>query len=161
MVKDWADTVFKIFAISETFPFSKLQKDFFQLFKVVDSFKVDLNFIKEAESVLSKLVEGMRIIRFGNEFDDIIDRTHECFFILKQVHDKLLRNSFFQMRELFLSFEKSTIIPIPLHNVRHANEGLMPDIQILNISSSYFLVFVDDDQHFEELKKISFCFNEE
>ena len=128
---------------------------------MINWLRIDLNFFEEVECILSELVEGVRVIRPSNKFDNVIDRTHEGFFILKQIANHLLWDGFFQRWKLFFCFQKPTIIPIPLNHVAHTDQGLMPHTDILNRNMCYILTFVYGDQHFEELKEMSFSINQE
>ena len=98
---------------------------------MVDCFRGDLNFFKKIESILSELVEGMRIVGLSDEFNHIVYGTHERLLILEQIADNLLRDGFLQGGEFFFRFQKPTIIPIPLDDIAHTDQGLMPHADVL------------------------------
>jgi hypothetical protein len=72
-------------------------------------------------------MEGMRIVKFGNEFNDIEEIVSEGVLLLLEVGDEEGGDLFFYLREggvVFVLFS----IPVAFYYVAEIEEGLKTDL---------------------------------
>ena len=64
----------------------------------------------------------MRVVRFGNEANDVIQGFNEDSFAFLQESDQLSRDGLPELGQLLLGLEETLIIPISLDNVGKVNK---------------------------------------
>ena len=135
----------EVFDGHKSFTISKLNKNLFDLFKVLQAVMTIIDTLTFTQNIISPLCESMWVIALGKESSNFIERLHKDVLSLHQVHNDLLRDNFLDMWELLLTLQMPFIIPISLDDVRQVNQCLMPDSHILLYSISYLILLINGD----------------
>lgn len=111
----------EVYDSHKSFTISKLNKNLFDLFKVLQAVLTIIDTLTFTQNIVSPFCESMWVIALGKEPSDFIERLHEDVLSLHQVHNDLLGDNFFHMWELLLTLQMPFIIPISLDDVRQVN----------------------------------------